>query len=283
MPLRQAGQGAEQPPVIDGGPVHIGDHRAFSRGAHLPVVVHPGQIGGGGGLQHQGDVRLHGESRSKGPPGAHLLLSGEGEGHVHGQLLPQQGEHDGAANSVVDGLGLQHPLPQLLRLTQEGAVSSGPDQSQGLVLVGSSDVQIHAVRLGDLLALLPADQVDGLQADDPGDLFRAQHHRLADGHPAVHPAHKVELAKALVGDAGDDQAHLVHVGCQQQLGPVGPAALFEHDQVAQGVGADGVGIGPGLFPQKVPDSVLVPGHAVLAAELFEQINHCRAPPLPIPG
>ena len=217
MLLRQPGQGAEQPPVIDGGSVHIGDHRALAGGAHLSVVLHPGQVGGGGGLQHQGDVRLHGESRSEGPTGAHLLLSGEGKGHVHGQFLLQQGEHDGAANSVVDGLGLQHPLPQLLGLAQERAIGPGLDQGQGLVLVGGSDVNIHAVRLGDLFALLPADQVDGLQADDAGDIFRAQHHRLADGHPAVHPAHKVKLAEALVGDPGDDQAHLVHVGTQQQL------------------------------------------------------------------
>ena len=110
--------------------------------------------------------------------------------------------------------------------------------------------------------------MDGLQADDPGDLIRSNDHRLADGHPAVHPAHKVEFEEALVGDPGDDHSHLVHVGSQHQLVPGGLFAPFKDDQVPDGVGVKVGGTGLDPADQIAAHLVLVPGHAVEQAQLL---------------
>ena len=238
--LRQAAQVLKQLPVIDGATVHIGDHRAFSRGAHLPVVLHHGQVGGGGGLQHQSHLRRDGEGRTEGTPGAHLLLCGEGEGHVHGELFPQQLQHHGAAHPVVDGLGLEQALPKALRRSHKGPAGPKWDHGEGLLPAGRADVQVQGVGLGDLLHVLPAEQVDGLHPDDPGDPAGPQLHRLAQGYPPVHAAHKIKLQKALVGGPGDDDPHLIHVGAQHQPVPGRLPAPLEHDEVAHGVGTDAV-------------------------------------------
>ena len=125
--LRQAAQGFKQLPVVDGPPVHVGDHRPLSGGAHPARPFDLGQVGGGGGLPHQGDLRGDRKGGPKGPPGAHLLLGGKGEGHVQRQVLLQQLQQNGAANPVVDGLGFEEAVPQLLRLPHKGAVGAQGD------------------------------------------------------------------------------------------------------------------------------------------------------------
>ena len=110
--------------------------------------------------------------------------------------------------------------------------------------------------------------MDGLQADDSGNLVVSNDHRLADGHPAVHPAHKVKLEEALVGDAGNDDPHLVHVGGQHQPVPGGLFALFKDDQVSNGVGVKVGGAGLNPADQIAAHLVLVAGHAVEKAQLL---------------
>ena len=110
--------------------------------------------------------------------------------------------------------------------------------------------------------------MDGLQADHAGDLFLPDDHRLANGHPPVHPAHKVELEETVFGDAGNDDPHLVHVGGQHQPVPGGLFALFKDDQVSNGVGVKVGGAGLNPADQIAAHLVLVAGDAVEQAQLF---------------
>ena len=102
--------------------------------------------------------------------------------------------------------------------------------------------------------------MDGLHADDAGDLVRSQYHRLAQSHPAVYTAYKVKAEETVLGSASDDEAHLVHVGRQQQAVARGLLALLKDNEVAQGVGAHIVGVGRGLGGNEVPHGLLVSRH-----------------------
>ena len=232
------------------------------------MALHPRQVGSGGGLQHQGHLRGDGEGRAKGPPGAHLLLGGEGEGHVQGQVLLQQLEHHCAAHPVVDGPGLEQTAAKRLRFAHKGPVIPQLHQFFGGFLILCPDVDIEGLRLGDLLPLLSGGQVDGFQADDSGDLALSNQDRLADGHPAVHPAHKVEFEKAVLGDPGDNHPHLVHMGAEHQLISRGLLARFEDNQIAQGIRPNPAGQRRGPILNILPHLVLISRDAVETAQLL---------------
>ena len=93
-----------------------------------------------------------------------------------------------------------------------------PDQLQGRVLVGGADVDVEALELDDLLALLLAQQVDRLAADDAG------HHAvagpdldpLADQDLRIPAADRREVEKALLVDVGDREPDLVDVADDRQ-------------------------------------------------------------------
>ena len=121
--------------------------------------------------------------------------------------------------------------------------------------------------------------MDGLHADDAGNFLGPQDYRLAQSYPAVHAAHKVKLQKAIFGSPGNNEAHLVHMGGQQQPVSGGLLALLKDNEVAQGVGTDGVGVRLGLGADEVPHGSLVSGHAVEGAKLFQKLSH-RAPSFP---
>ena len=110
--------------------------------------------------------------------------------------------------------------------------------------------------------------MDGLQSDHSGNLFLSNDHRFADGNSPVHSAHEIKFQKALVGDAGDNHPHFVHVGAEHQPVPGGLFALFEDDQVSNGVGVKVGGMGLNPADQIAAHLVLVAGHAVEKAQLL---------------
>ena len=88
-----------------------------------------------------------------------------------------------------------------------------PDQLGRLVAVGGADVDVEALQLDDLLALVGVEQVDRLAADDAGhEAVPAAHlDPLADEDLRVPAADRLEVEEALLVDVGDDQADLVDV------------------------------------------------------------------------
>ncbi len=85
--------------------------------------------------------------------------------------------------------------------------------SARLVAVGGADVDVEALQLDHLFALLGVEQVDRLAADDAGDeAVRAAHlDPLADQDLRVPAADRGEPEEALLVDVGDDEADLVDV------------------------------------------------------------------------
>ena len=69
---------------------------------------------------------------------------------------------------------------------------------------------VHRVAVGGAL------QVNRLCPDHAGNAA-FQPHPLADDHPGVHPAHRVEAQQAALLDVGDDKADLIHVGGKEHL------------------------------------------------------------------
>ncbi len=88
-----------------------------------------------------------------------------------------------------------------------------------LLAVGRADVDVQLADLGDLLALLVAQQVDRLLADDAPDraaLRVLEHDALADEDLRVPAADFGEPQVAVVVDVRDDQADLVDVPHHEQ-------------------------------------------------------------------
>ena len=88
-----------------------------------------------------------------------------------------------------------------------------PDQRLGLLAVGGADVDVHALQLDDLFALVGLEQVDRLAPDDAGDepVLAADLDPLADEDLRVPAADRGEPEESLLVDVGDDQADLVDV------------------------------------------------------------------------
>ena len=68
-----------------------------------------------------------------------------------------------------------------------------------------------------------------------------QHHRR------VNPAYRCKLQVALLGGAGDDKAHLVHVGREHDPLFRGALAFLKGDNRAHRIHGAGGAIGPDLF------------------------------------
>lgn len=159
--LRQAAQILKKVPIIDGSAVHIGDYRPLAWGTYSARLLYPWQIGSGRGFQHQRHLRRHREGSPKGSTGAYFLLSSEGKGHIQGQILLQQLQHNRTANPVINALAFKKPCPNS-GVANKGAVGARRDQLLCLFPILRSDIDIEGVGLWDLLLLLPAHQVDGL-------------------------------------------------------------------------------------------------------------------------
>ena len=140
--FRQFSQPAEQATVVDGAAVHVGDNNPLARSADPFPAGGAGQVGGGGGFQHQGDLRLDGKGAGKGATGAYFLLGGEHEGHVHGQLLLSQLYHGGTACSVVNGLAFQEAITEKQGLAVKDAHFPQLHLGLGFRFVFCADVDI---------------------------------------------------------------------------------------------------------------------------------------------
>ena len=100
--------------------------------------------------------------------------------------------------------------------TGSAAITAGsPTRTRalGLVAVGGADVDVEALQLDHLLALVGVEQVDRLAADDAGHepVLAADLDPLADQDLRVPAADRREPEEALLVDVGDDEADLVDV------------------------------------------------------------------------
>ncbi len=121
--------------------------------------------------------------------------------------------------------------------------------------------------------------MDGLGADKAGDTGCADIDLFAEQHAAVNAAGIVKAEIAVVGDACDDEADLVHVGTEHELLCRGLCALFENKDVADRIGDDLIGQRHGALEDIVPHLALRAGYTVKAAECFHGVKHLRPPPL----
>ena len=123
-----------------------------------------------------------------------------------------------------------------------------PDQLRRLVAVGGADVDVEALQLDDLLALVGFEQVDRFAADDAGNdpVGGADLDPLADQDLRVPAADRGEPEEALLVDVGDREADLVDVADdRQQRGRLADPG----DRGADPVGGD-VGEGGLLAPDR---------------------------------
>jgi hypothetical protein len=86
----------------------------------------------------------------------------------------------------------------------------------GLFAVGA-DVDKEILDFGGLPALLLGEKMQRLGADKPRNPVFADQHTLADDDAAVDSADAAEVQKALLVDARDDEADLVHMGAKEHL------------------------------------------------------------------
>ena len=158
------------------------------------------------------------EGRGAGAEEADLLLDRGDGGEAAAQRValvaaPQRLERDVGAEAVVHRARDQPVAGEAHRLGGDHDRVADADQRGGLVAVGGADVDVQALQLDDLLALLGVEQVDRLAADDAGDEAVPAAHLdpLADQDLRVPAADRGEPEEALLVDVGDDQADLVDV------------------------------------------------------------------------
>ena len=83
------------------------------------------------------------------------------------------------------------------------------------------------------------------------------------------PADRRNAQKSGFVDVHDDQADLVHVGRKHHAPAALPLAV--HDQVAERVTPDGVGMGSGIALNAGSDGVLTAGGAVAEQQILEHL------------
>ena len=113
---------------------------------------------------------------------------------------------------------VEPPVGKLHRLRVDHGDVADPHELARLLAVARADVDVQVADLGDLLALLVAQQVDRLLADDARDrpLARVEHDALADEDLRVPAADFAKPQVAVVVDVGDDQPDLVDVAHHEQ-------------------------------------------------------------------
>ena len=177
-------------------------------------------------------------------------------------------QRDVGAEAVVHRPGDEPLAGHRHRLGGDHHRVADPDQRLGLLAVGGADVDVHALQLDDLLALVGLEQVDRLAAGDAGDeaVLAADLDPLADEDLRVPAADRGEPEEALLVDVGDDQPDLVDVADDgEQRRGLADAG----DRRADPVDAD-LGEGGGLAPDLGRRS-LVSGGGAGAEQLVEEI------------
>ena len=125
----------------------------------------------------------------------------------------QRLERDVGAEAVVHRARDQPVAGEAHGLGGDHRRVADPDQLARLVAVGGADVDVEALELDHLFALVGLEQVDRLAADDAGDeaVLAADLDPLADQDLRVPAADRAEVEEALLVDVGDDEADLVDV------------------------------------------------------------------------
>ena len=175
-------------------------------------------------------------------------------------------QRDVGAEAVVHRPGDEALAGDRHRLGGDHDRVADADQLGGLLAVGGADVDVHALQLDHLLALVGLEQVDRLAADDAGDeaVLAAHLDPLADQDLRVPAADRGEPEEALLVDVGDDQPDLVDVADhREQRRGVADAG----DRGADAVAAE-LGEGGGLAPD-VGGRALVAGGRAGAQQVVE--------------
>src|SRR5436853_775946 len=175
------------------------------------LLVDAGGVGGVGHIDGDRDVRPHVEGGGAGAEEADLLLHGGdgGKGTAGAFALgaaAQALEGDVGAEPVVHRAGDEAVADDRHRLGRDHHRVADPDQRLGLLAVGGADVDVHALQLDDLLALVGLEQVDRLAAGDAedGTAFTADLDPLADEDLRIPAADRGKPEEALLIDVGDD-------------------------------------------------------------------------------
>ena len=171
------------------------------------------------------------------------------------------------AEAVVHRPGDEPVADDRQRLGGDHDRVADPDQLGRLVAVGGADVDVQALQLDHLLALVGLEQVDRLAADDAEHrpVLAAHLDPLADQDLRVPAADRGEPEEALLVDVGDDQPDLVDVADhRQQRRRVADAGDRGADAVAAQLGEGG-----GLPPDR-GRRALVSGGSAGAQKFVEQ-------------
>ena len=96
--------------------------------------------------------------------------------------------------------------------------------------------------------------------------------RSAESHAGVNAADLGEAQESFGGDAGDDEADLIHVSVEHHLMICGLFALLKDYQVAEGVDMI-FGVTLDLADNIFSDCVLTPGYPGDGAKLFDKLKH----------
>ena len=204
-------------------------------------------VRGVGDVEGERHVGVHGMGACHGAAGADLLLSGGHRDEVArgaagaGQLL-HDATGDPHAALVIEALRDGHVVAEPLESDAERDGVAHPHKLlHALGLHAQIDNEGGERR--HRLALVRLDEVDGLAAHDAaegaGSGVHVDPHAGQDGR--VHAAQRGHGEEALVGDVGDHEADLVHMGRQHERGRTGVAALEYRAHRAHGVGGHFVG------------------------------------------
>ena len=121
--------------------------------------------------------------------------------------------------------------------------------------------------------------MDRFQPGDTGEALFAHPHAAVEHDARVYAAHGRELKEALVRDAVDHEADLVHVGRYHKarcLDAIVGICVFYHYQVAHAVRLYVVRVPERLSFYVFAHFLLGAGDAVKKAELFKSPQHSRA-------
>ncbi len=199
-----------------------------------------------GHVEGERHVRVHGMGACLCAAGADLLLGGGSRDEVaRGAAGLRQLLHHAAGDPhaalVVEALRYGHAVAEALEAHAEGdGVAHGHELLHALGLHAQIDHERRERR--DVLALIGLDKVDGLAAHHTAQhaACRMHVHAHAGQNGRVHPAERGHRQKALIGDVGDHEADLVHMGREHAARAARVARQGGMDR-AHHVGVDGRG------------------------------------------
>ena len=182
-------------------------------------------------------------------------------------------ERDEGAEAVVHRARDDAVVVQLERLAGDHGDVADAHELARLVAVLGADVDVQVAQLGDLLALLLAQQVDRLAPDDAGQraVARDELTALADEDLRIPAADADEAQEAVVVDVRDDQADLVDVADDREQRRAFGRARDARDGGAHDVDRHVVGEGAAGLGEDGRRSGLVAGRAGGGEQLAKDV------------